>query len=186
MTGTVKSFLLTILIIAISSSANAALFDRGNSLIYDDDLNITWLQNSNYTGATMTWANATNWADSLIFQGYEDWRLPVFECTGDTCTDGEMGHLYSSESISSASPGIFVDVRPSMYWSGTEDSGDTSTAYRFNFKYGSDGTSDKTQKRYAWAVRDGDISPPVVPEPISSLLFLTGGATLGIRRLFNK
>jgi hypothetical protein len=173
-------------IMVFLSSANAALHDRGNGLIYDDSLNITWLQNANYAGITMTWDEASTWAGELAFQGYEDWRLPVFDCVDNTCTDGEMGHLFDIDGISSASPGIYLDVRPSIYWSGTEDPGDTSTAYRFNFKYGSDGLSDKTQKRYAWAVRDGDSSLPVAPEPVSSLLFLAGGATFGIKRLIKK
>jgi len=181
---------ITLLIIAITSSAYATLFDRGNGLIYDDDLNITWLQNANYAGVTMSWDEANTWAGNLIFQGYEDWRLPEFDCTDSTCSDGEMGHLYDMEGISSDSQGLYVDVRPSMYWSGTENIDDTSMAYRFNFKYGSDGLSDKTQTRYAWAVREGDatspVTPPVAPEPVSSLLFLTGGATMGIRRFLKK
>ena len=37
-------------VLAISvSSANAALIDRGNGLIYDSYLNITWLQDANYS-----------------------------------------------------------------------------------------------------------------------------------------
>ncbi len=184
MKRTVTLYTITILIIAMSLSSHASLLDRGDGLIYDDDLNLTWLQNSNHAGFTMTWADANTWAEDLIIHGYDDWRLPQFACIDDICTPGEMGHLYSAESITSETPDLFLDVRPSIYWSGTENSGDPSMAYRFNFKGGSDGFSDKTLKKYAWAVREGDTAPPVAPEPISSLLFLTGGATMGIRRYF--
>lgn len=177
---------LIVLFLAISGSAGAALFDRGNGLIYDDDLNITWLQYANFAGATMTWEDANTWAGDLIFQGYDNWRLPEFDCSGSTCSDGEMGHLYDIEGISSTSPDMYIDVRPSIYWSGTVDSDDTSKAYRYNFKSGTEGSSDITLKKYAWAVREGDAAPPVVPEPISSILFLSGGVTMGIRRFFNK
>ncbi|MBL8472507.1 MAG: DUF1566 domain-containing protein [Rhodocyclaceae bacterium] len=34
-------------ILAFSGNAQATLFDRGNGLIYDDVLNVTWLQNAN-------------------------------------------------------------------------------------------------------------------------------------------
>ena len=46
-----KLFLLRFvacLFVVISSSSHAALYDRGNGLIYDDVLNITWMQDANY------------------------------------------------------------------------------------------------------------------------------------------
>jgi hypothetical protein len=60
----------------------AALLDRGNGMLYDDVLNITWLQDANYaktsgydTDGKMDWHTAAAWADSLVYGGYSDWRL---------------------------------------------------------------------------------------------------------------
>lgn len=84
----------------VSGIAHAALHDRGGGLIYDDVLNITWLQNANYgagstyddanayfgnttTDGLMNWQNAADWAANLSYYDnvrgvtYTDWRLPT-------------------------------------------------------------------------------------------------------------
>jgi len=82
-----------LLAIGLSSAAQAALYDRGNGLIYDDVLNITWLQDANYaatqyaatSGAegdadgAMSWNDAQAWADGLNYQGHTNWRLPSID-----------------------------------------------------------------------------------------------------------
>ncbi len=118
--------------------AGAALIDRGLfdadgsgpgsatvRLVYDDDLNITWLGDANFgagspfddgfstTDGRMTWASANSWAASLTVGGFTDWRLPTTlqpdpSCTvqtagtppqgsGFNCTGSEMGHLFYTE-----------------------------------------------------------------------------------------
>ncbi len=185
-------FITMFLLLGFTHSAKAALHDRGAGLIYDDILDITWMGNANYGGITMNWDNAINWAESLDYQDFQDWRLPATDisCTGKSCTDSEMGHLFESSGITYESPGQFTDVKNFMYWSGNEDPDDSTNAWRFSFKYGSQDISSKDLKRYAWAVRDGDtILPAVAPEPVSSALFLTGGiimAAKGFLRRRNK
>lgn len=182
------ALIATLLIFALKAPVQANLIDRGNGLIYDNDLNITWLQDANLSGATMTWLAATSWADTLMYQGFDDWRLPVSDssCTGNSCTGSEMGHIYYNEAITSDSSGLFQNVKPSMYWSASEYEIDPSQSWRFSLKYGTQGTSSKETARYAWAVRTGDIAPPVAPEPVSSILFLTGGTVLAIKRYKGK
>jgi hypothetical protein len=76
-----------------STAAQATLFDRGGGLLYDDVLNVTWLQDSNYamssgyptlaSSGLMKWDDATNWVanlsyfDSVRGVTYSDWRLPT-------------------------------------------------------------------------------------------------------------
>lgn len=77
-------------------SAQAALFDRGGGLLYDDVLNVTWLQDANYAETSgycsvsgncayswgvMTAAQANTWASNLVYhdsangQDYVGWQL---------------------------------------------------------------------------------------------------------------
>ncbi len=108
--------LVACLFVVVSSSSHAALYDRGNGLIYDDGLDITWLQDANYaqtsgydSDGTMTWSEASTWAAQLEYGGYDDWRLPSANllnptnpCSADdgSCdtgynnTTGELGHMF--------------------------------------------------------------------------------------------
>ena len=84
--------------------STAALYDRGNGLIYDDVLDITWMQDANFVktsgyaaaninpdnsdqsffaDGSIGWVAAKTWAAQLNYQGFSDWRLasatPGFE-----------------------------------------------------------------------------------------------------------
>ena len=51
MNNTMKKLLiLGISFLLFGSTASATLIDRGGGLIYDTDLDITWLQDANYAG----------------------------------------------------------------------------------------------------------------------------------------
>jgi hypothetical protein len=97
----------------LAANAHAALIDRGNGMIYDNVLDITWLQDAKYaatsdgTDGTMYWDQALRWADELEYSGFTDWRLPsanlignsVFSNDGSTdygynVTRSEVGHLF--------------------------------------------------------------------------------------------
>lgn len=116
-----KSFLSVLFASAVlglaAQPAEAVLYDRGGGFIYDNDLNITWLQDANYamtsgydSDGLMTWSEAVTWADNLVYGGYSDWRLPTVVpqnynagsdgTTGigyNITTGSEMGHLFNTE-----------------------------------------------------------------------------------------
>ena len=120
-----KHILSTLLLAAsmgLATTASAQLFSRaGGTMVYDSDLNITWLADANYAATQhaescgelgtvdgkMTWPEAMRWAASLTYGGYSDWRLPSTppadtSCDekspigtyGFHCTGSEMGHLF--------------------------------------------------------------------------------------------
>src|SRR5262250_876083 len=70
-------------LVASTGMAQATLFDRGNGMIYDSVLNITWLQDATYARASkydsvglFTWNDAETWVNQLVYQGISGWRLP--------------------------------------------------------------------------------------------------------------
>lgn len=76
---------------AFTTTSQANLIDLGNGLVYDDVLNIRWLQNANLatmqtfgvsginTDGTMTWDTAVAWIAAMNannYLGYNTWQLP--------------------------------------------------------------------------------------------------------------
>ena len=60
--------------------------DNVTDAFYDTALNITWLRDANINGR-MAWNVANDWANSLVFGGYADWRLPILVDTGPAGCD---------------------------------------------------------------------------------------------------
>jgi hypothetical protein len=100
---TLKPFLKPLLLAACVlslSSAQASLIERGNDLVYDDDLNVTWLQNANYADAAMSWDAADQWTSNLAYfdavdDFYTGWRLPSLT---------ELNHPRQSRGLIKVSP----------------------------------------------------------------------------------
>ena len=108
--------LVACLFVVVSSSSHAALYDRGNGLIYDDVLNITWMQDANYAytssyaglgdyavggfdeayalpNGRMNNVVANIWIEQLVYADYGDWRLPSANLmnASNPCTANDGG-----------------------------------------------------------------------------------------------
>ncbi|NNF17003.1 MAG: DUF1566 domain-containing protein, partial [Gammaproteobacteria bacterium] len=165
-----KSFIAFVLLM-VSSGNQAALFDRGGGMIYDDALDITWLQNANL-GGDMNWDDSVAWADGLSHGGFEDWRLVSMDVNGDesivdcngaselACRDNELGYMFFYNLA--GSPGddlvgdqaMFTNIA-SIHWSDTEYAPNSALAWGFRFVIGGvQGGFNRNDDFGAWAVRD--------------------------------
>lgn len=93
-----KRYLFIVMLLTINI-ANAALIDRGNGLIFDPDLNITWMKDANYAltsgyidgisteynDGRMTFEDVNIWIAQLTYAGFSDWRLPSTEYIDPSC-----------------------------------------------------------------------------------------------------
>ena len=120
----------------IFAPAHAALISGwGGQVVYDTDLDITWLADANAGAGSafessagsglMTWANAKAWASTLVVGGFTNWRLPVSPAVDPTCADqsgvqgsagynctgGEFGHLYYDE-LGATVSGLWTTADP--------------------------------------------------------------------------
>lgn len=127
----------------VAPGAQAALFDRGGGLIYDDVLKVTWLQDANYmktSGASITghgnWVGASAWVDGLVYHDavrgkeWSDWRLPTVRPI-----NGGTFNLYGEFYDGSADIGLNISAPGSKY----EGSTASELAYMFYVNLGNEG-----------------------------------------------
>ena len=193
-----------IFLLLLSFNASAALYDRGNGLIYDDVLDITWLQDANYAQTSgydddgiMYWQEAKNFAEGVVLNGYSDWRLPsvgsqLFQ--GFNSVSNELGYMFyvnlelnagdifsNNAQFYDYENGLmtsFNNIMLNAYWNNEEY--DSSFAWSFN-GLGNQDWDLKTSPYYSWLVHDGDIGNPV-PLPAGIWFFLSGLVGLGLMR----
>ncbi len=177
--------ILAVLSITVSIAVNpasAALVDNGGGLVFDTELNVTWL---NLTGGVpygMSWQQAIEWASSIDAGNVSGWRLPLGSYSSHGVTN-EIQHLVLTE-LGNSVYGPLLNRGPltnlfqgGRYWLGAEASWDKAWTFDFN---GNIEKADmyKSWEAYGLAIHDGNIGPmgyiAAVPEP-SPLLFLIAG-----------
>ncbi len=166
-----KKFTLMITLVTmfgLTVSAQAELHDRGNGLVYDSELNITWLVDPSVANLSMRWDEAIVWAEDLEYYGYTDWRLPTIPCT--VCDEeGEMKHLYDNESDHMSFFGDYLSDDGALYWYDTEvvsttKGNNNNQAWYFNFDNGKENKKGGTC--FVLAVHNGDIANSIINIPL--------------------
>lgn len=137
-----KSFIKTGLIatlVMLSSATQAELFDRGGGLIYDDVLDITWLQDANFAKTNgddstgrMTWDQAMQWAQNLAYYDsvrdvtWTDWRLPRIRpingsnYVSDFSIDGTTDRGFNTASVHSELAHMFYVSLGNLGYAGVD------------------------------------------------------------------
>lgn len=153
----------------------------------------------------MSWDTAQKWIDAMNtgnYLGHNHWRLPITlqpdescsnqnqTASGGFCTGSEMAHLFYTELGGSAGSsittthnpnfGLFAELQPFNYWSGTAYAPDAYGAWVFGFDAGDQNPSDKLNNMYVWALRSGQAENSfAVPIPPTYALILGGLIIVG-------
>ena len=207
----IKSLAVAVSALVLSTSASAALIERmGGLAYYDDEADLTWLQDANATGIAMNWLDATAWAASLDVDGITGWRLPLtlaFDSTcsstsgavtyGVNCTGSELGNMFYNVLGGSANINISSShntnydlfsniILVNRFWSETARPDNTSIAFNFRITDNGQYVNGKGSSYFAaWAVQTGDaglgwVAPEVSTVPVPAAAWLFGSGLLGL------
>ena len=129
--------------------------DMGDGTILDIETGLIWLKDANTRCST--WEQARQYADDLIFAGFDDWRLPTIQewraFVDTTYTNPALCNAAGDGQWSYGD--AFIDVETARaYWSGEEWSGNASMAWVVALINGFTYPMTKTYDYYAWPVRD--------------------------------
>jgi len=197
---------LTVGLLGAGGATQAALVDAGNGLVNDTVLDITWVADASLSGG-QSWGDLVDWAENLVYAGYDDWRLAsmsvaagtptgatdsIIACQTDTevnCRDNELGYMYTYYL-----PGNYGDNKTgdqtvgdvtltgiqNVYWSGTEFASDPVGAWFFDPDLGFQAFDGKVLQFYGWAVRPGQVA--AAPLPGTALLMALGFGAMALLR----
>lgn len=190
---------------------NGVIHDTSNPIDGNDGIYNLNTNNFDTSTGQMNWFGAQAWANTLVFGGFDDWRLPTTNPTinGYNISGSEFGHLYYTElgklpyTVGSnnwgifdnnfsglgvtGSVGLFNNVVAGVYWSATEVLSYPYQAWTFSIGLGYQGYSgtNKNSQFYGWVVRDGDVATVPVPPSVLLMSSVLIGLACFNRKRFN-
>jgi hypothetical protein len=124
--------------------------DNGNGTITDNATGLMWAKDDNGAGCNfgnyIGWASAINYAQSLTWAGYRDWRLP---------NRRELESLVDTGRNSPAINPTFINTKLGYYWSSTSRNSNPTGAWVVDFADGDVVINPKTGNYYVRMVRGG-------------------------------
>lgn len=187
-------------LLALPAVSSAALVDRGGGLIYDNTLDVTWLQDANYAKTSgydadglMNWSSAKAWASGLDYYdsvrqvSYTDWRLPTVTPIGSSFTydfryDGTSDRGYGITSPNSELAHLWSVSLGNL--GACQPDSDASTTGCISQSGGglqNSGPFDNLQGYLYWSGSDYN---PVIPNSWGWVFHASVGAQEGIRDYF--
>lgn len=205
-----KKTLIASLVFSLSGVAHAALHDRGDGLVYDDVLNITWTQRTGGSGtglgttgqgilSCMECYNGTSTDNSptRIWNGIETtgWRLPKRLSGNTPSTSSELGYMFivnlgltgahvpggNKVDITTANGVTIFDVTEDVYWMAEE--WETPNGYGFLWSFEIDRSPQLDplyQNNYGALWYVRDGDVAAIPEPSTYAMMLAGLGLVGL------
>jgi hypothetical protein len=140
-----------------------------SGLVYDADQELTWLQDANYAQTSgydsdgfMTWDASVDWAEQLVFGGWDDWRLwSVTDLGNDGCNDSYFGTDcgYNIDTSTSELGHLWYETLGNLAYYDTSGSGpqtdwglqNTGPFQNFDNSYYWSGTEYAPDSDFAWS-----------------------------------
>jgi len=133
-----------------TTSANAALVSKlGGQVIYDTDLNLSWLTNANLAASntfgvsgiaadgSMDWNTANTWIAAMNldgpngYLGVSDWRLPVTIQPDPSCSDQSSTGAGFGSGCTASEMGHLNNIE-GIFWNSSSTSGTPFSNLQFN------------------------------------------------------
>ncbi|MBQ4438914.1 DUF1566 domain-containing protein [bacterium] len=113
----------------------------GEVVVKDSTTGLMWQKT--YPTGTKSWQSALKYCESLVYAGYDDWRLP---------NKNELASLVNYDK-SAAPYSDFPDMPSEYFWSSSTHVGNTSYAWYVSFNYGNVSYNGKTNGSSVRCVR---------------------------------